>query len=65
MTHNVGNTDKTVRIVIAIIIAATGIYFKSWWGLLAIVPLATAFTGFCPVYRLFNINTGSKKIKIN
>ena len=61
MKHNVGQTDKTIRIVLFIIIAAIGIYYKSWWGLLAIVPLATALLGTCPLYALFGINTCKTK----
>lgn len=57
MKKNVGKTDKTIRIVLGLIIAAAGIYFKSWWGLLAIIPFATAFTGMCGLYSIFGINT--------
>jgi Protein of unknown function (DUF2892) len=37
MKSNVGNTDRIVRLVLAVLIAAVGFYFKSWWGLVAIV----------------------------
>jgi predicted RND superfamily exporter protein len=57
MKQNVGNVDKTIRIILAIVIAALGIYFKSWWGLVALVPLATALMSFCPLYPLFKIST--------
>jgi len=57
MKSNVGKPDKNIRIVLGIIIVAAGVYFKSWWGIVAIVPLVTAFSGFCPLYRLFWINT--------
>ena len=65
MKTNVGKTDKNIRIVLGIIIVAAGVYFKSWWGIVAIVPLVTAFTGFCPLYRLFGINTCKTKIRVN
>lgn len=42
MKCNISKTDKNIRIVLGIIIAATGVYFKSWWGIVAIVPLITA-----------------------
>ena len=57
MKQNVGNIDKIVRIILAIVIAALGIYYKSWWGLVAIVPLVTAFMSFCPLYPIFKIST--------
>ncbi len=61
MKHNVGKADKVIRIILAIIIAGLGYYFKSWWGLVAIVPLATAFMNFCPLYPIFGISTCKKK----
>jgi hypothetical protein len=57
MKRNESNLDRIIRVVLAVVIAAAGLYFQSWLGLLAIVPLATAFIGFCPVYALFGINT--------
>lgn len=61
MKCNVGKPDKNIRLGLGIIITAAGFYFKSWWGIVAIVPLVTAFTGFCPIYRLFGINTCKTK----
>jgi len=57
MKLNVGSTDKNIRIILAIIIAAFGIYFKSWWGAVALVPLITAFAGICPLYKILGVNT--------
>lgn len=65
MKYNVGKTDRNIRIVLGIIIAVAGVYFKSWWGIVAIVPLVTAFIGFCPLYPVFGINTGKTKIEVN
>lgn len=57
MNKNVGTTDKIIRIVIGIIVAVVGVVYQSWWGLLAIVPLATAFISFCGLYTIFGIST--------
>lgn len=57
MKVNMGKTDRFVRMILSIIIAGVGYYFKSWWGLVAIIPLLTSFTGFCPLYRLIGMNT--------
>ena len=65
MKNNVGKTDKAIRIVLGILIAAIGIYFKSWWGVLAIVPLVTAFTGFCPLYKLLGIHSDKTNITVS
>ena len=61
MKCNIGNTDKIVRFILAIIIGAVGFYFKSLWGLLAMVPLITGLISFCPLYKIFGLNTCSVK----
>jgi hypothetical protein len=57
MKANVGKTDKIVRIVLGVLIAALGIYYQSWLGLLAIVPIGTALMNWCALYALLGINT--------
>jgi hypothetical protein len=57
MKCNVGKTDKIIRVVLGVIIAAIGIYYQSWWGLLSIIPIGTAISGFCGLYKPFGINT--------
>jgi hypothetical protein len=61
MKKNVGSTDKVIRIVLGLGIAALGFYYQSWWGLLAIIPLATAFISFCGLYTIFGISTCPSK----
>lgn len=61
MKKNVGKTDKVIRIVLGLGIAAAGIYFKSWWGLVALVPLLTAMVGTCGLYLPFGISTCKTK----
>jgi len=34
-----------IRFVIGVIIIGLGFYFQSWWGLIGLVPLMTAFFG--------------------
>lgn len=60
MEVNVGKTDKLMRFIVAIVIAIAGIYFKSWWGLVSIVPLLTALISFCPLYKILGITTCKK-----
>jgi hypothetical protein len=61
MKCNVGNADKIVRLFLAIVIGAVGFYVKSWWGLVAIVPLITGLSSFCPLYTILGLNTCSTK----
>jgi len=58
---NTGRNDRIIRIILAILITSIGIYFKSWWALVAILPLATGLLGFCFIYRLFGIDTCKKR----
>ncbi len=57
MKRNVGNTDRIVRIVLGLALIALGLYFGTWWGLIGLVPLATAAIGWCPLYAPFGIST--------
>ncbi len=60
MICNVGMVDKSIRLIIGVIIAVLGLYYQSWWGLLAIIPILTAIFGFCPLYTILKINTCKK-----
>jgi hypothetical protein len=57
MKKNVGKIDRSIRIVVGLVLlglAATG----KMWGLIGIVPLLTGIIGWCPPYQLLGINTG-------
>lgn len=60
MKTNVGTVDRIVRVIIALSIFGAGYYYKNWLGLIGIVPLLTAFVGFCPAYLPFGLSTCSK-----
>ncbi len=57
MKKNVGGADRVIRGAAGIAILAAGFYFKSWWGLVGLVPLATALISWCPAYLPFGIST--------
>lgn len=54
---NVGRFDRSIRIVAGLVILVLGLVFQSWWGLLGLVLVGTAMINFCPIYRLFGVNT--------
>lgn len=60
MNKNVGTIDKTLRIVVGLVIIAVGIIYKSWWGAIGLVPLLTALSGFCPLYVPIKLSTRKK-----
>ena len=60
MKPNVGTLDRAARVVVGvalIALAATGTV--GVWGYIGIVPLATAFMRFCPLYVPLGLNTGA------
>lgn len=57
MKKNIGSIDRVVRITAGILLIGIGLVFKSWWGAVGIVPLATAFLRWCPAYTIFGLNT--------
>jgi len=60
MKKNIGNVDSVLRIFFGIVIGALGVFYESWWGLLAIIPFATALVSTCPIYMPFGISTRKK-----
>jgi uncharacterized membrane protein len=67
MKKNMGQIDKTIRGIIAAIIAI--LYFTNVisgtialiLGAFAIIFLITSFVSFCPLYAPFGISTKEKK----
>lgn len=67
MKKNMGNIDKIVRIIVALIVIL--LYFTNQIsGTLAIIGLVisgifilTSFISFCPLYLPFNISTRKKE----
>jgi hypothetical protein len=60
MEKNIGKTDGIVRMLLGVAIALAGFYYRAWWIVLAAIPLATAYFGSCPLYKLFGINSCKK-----
>ncbi|MCB2213416.1 DUF2892 domain-containing protein [bacterium] len=60
MNANMGSADRIIRFVLGVLIIAVGIYYKSWWGAIGIIPLATALIRWCPLYLPFGISTCRK-----
>lgn len=63
MTANVGTADRIVRLVIALIaaIVAFSVGPATVLGIImfvvALIMVATAAVRFCPIWRIFGINT--------
>ena len=60
MTRNEGTPDRTLRIVLGLVLLAlVFVGPKTWLGLIGVVPLVTGLAGFCPLYRLVGVRTCS------
>jgi hypothetical protein len=66
MKQNMGNTDRVIRTVLAILVIVLFV-FKQLSGLAAVILgifalafLITSFTGFCPLYGPLRISTQKK-----
>ena len=57
MKKNMGSIDRIIRITIGLAIIGLAIHYKSWLGLFAIIPIATAIFSRCPAYLPFGIKT--------
>jgi Na+(H+)/acetate symporter ActP len=63
MKKNMGNTDRVIRVLVAVVIAA--LYFTDQisgtlaviLGLLAVVFVLTSVVGTCPLYLPFKLST--------
>ena len=60
MQANVGSTDRIIRFILGAAIIVIGFYFKSWWGVVGIVPIITGLVNFCPFYSLMGVSTKTK-----
>ena len=62
MKTNVGGIDRILRVVLGLVLiglALTGTI--GVWGWIGVVPLATGFMSFCPLYTMIGVNTCPKK----
>jgi len=67
MKKNMGNTDRIIRVIVAVIVGVL-FFTEIISGTLGIVLLVfagvfvlTSLIGFCPLYTLFGIKTASSK----
>jgi hypothetical protein len=58
MTVNEAAIDRTIRVVIGIVLLSlVFVGPQTLWGLVGIVPLLTGIVGFCPAYKLLGLST--------
>ncbi len=58
MECNVGTVDRTVRIVVGLVLISLVFWGpQTNWGWIGLVPLVTGIVGWCPAYRLMGLDT--------
>ncbi|WP_373753141.1 YgaP family membrane protein [Neisseria weixii] len=62
MEKNIGGIDRVIRAIIGVVLIALTLFgVIGWWGWIGIVPLATAFIRFCPLYRVIGFSSCRQK----
>jgi hypothetical protein len=59
---NEGDVDRLVRLMVGLFVLI-GVFLgpKTPWCWLGLIPIATALSGFCPLYRLLGVSTCTRK----
>ncbi|WP_340103767.1 YgaP family membrane protein [Rhodohalobacter sp. 8-1] len=60
---NVGNVDSVLRVALGMIIILAGLYYNNLWGLAGIILVGSGALAFCPIYRIFGIQTCSANLE--
>ena len=60
---NVSNFDAVLRVTLGMIIILAGLYYNNLWGLAGIILVGTGAVAFCPIYRIFGIQTCSPNLE--
>lgn len=58
MSKNIAPLDRILRVIAGLALLSLTFWGpETPWGFIGIVPLVTAFVGFCPAYRLLGVCT--------
>ena len=49
MNKNVGSLDKTIRLVVGVLIIVVGFMNESLLGAIGLIPILTALISWCPL----------------
>lgn len=60
MTANIGSTDRLIRLILGVVLLS--LYFvlpgnERFIAFIGLIPLATAFLRWCPLYTLLGLKT--------
>jgi hypothetical protein len=61
MPRNVGRIDRTVRVIVGLVLLALAFVGpQTFWGYIGLLPLITGIAGYCPLYQALRISTNPK-----
>ena len=62
LKKNIGTVERAIRAIVGLFVLSLIFWGPhTLWGLLGLVPLATALIGWCPPYALLGISTCKAK----
>jgi hypothetical protein len=61
INENVGGIDRTLRIIVGVVLIGIGLWYESWWGIVGLALMLTALLGWCPAYLPFGLSTSKKR----
>jgi hypothetical protein len=64
MKRNVGGFDRGFRIALGLAVMGLGVFFRSWWGALGVIPFLTGLFAWCPVYVPFHATSRSGPARV-
>ena len=64
MRQNLGPADRAIRIIAGmLLISLTVVGPRTACGFIGMLPLITAFAGWCPLYAMFGVNSCPRSVK--
>lgn len=64
MKVNEGSLDRIIRVILGLIILSLWFVLQGnakYLALIGLIPILTSFTGWCPLYSIFGLNTCKRK----
>ncbi|MBD3381734.1 MAG: DUF2892 domain-containing protein [candidate division Zixibacteria bacterium] len=64
MKRNMANIERVIRVVVGLFVLSLIFWGpQTYWGLLGLIPLLTALSGWCPLYTILGTSTRKEKHK--
>jgi len=64
MKLNMGSADRIIRLIVGLFLISLILWGPhTYWGLIGVILVLTAFIGFCPLYVPFKLSTRKEKSK--